>query len=76
MTLATLKGMKVPLAGLAEVLKATPDKPAQAAVDPMQWWGALTQQFSDIAAQAVAAPAQPAPARAAPRKRAARSRKS
>ncbi len=24
-----------------------------AAVDPMQWWGALTQQFSEIAAQAL-----------------------
>jgi hypothetical protein len=24
-----------------------------AAVDPMQWWGALTQQFTTLAAQAV-----------------------
>jgi hypothetical protein len=27
--------------------------PAQAAVDPMQWWGALTQQFQGIAAAAL-----------------------
>ena len=27
--------------------------PPAAAVDPMQWWGALTQQFGDIAAQAM-----------------------
>jgi hypothetical protein len=26
---------------------------APAAVDPMQWWGALTQQFTEIAAKAV-----------------------
>ena len=26
---------------------------ARAAVDPMQWWGALTQQFTDLASQAV-----------------------
>jgi hypothetical protein len=28
-------------------------QPAAAVVDPMQWWGALTQQFSELAAQAV-----------------------
>lgn len=28
---------------------------AAAAVDPMQWWGALTQQFSEIAGQALQA---------------------
>jgi hypothetical protein len=40
--------------------EAAPDEPADApqasakpAVDPMQWWGALTQQFQDIAAAAV-----------------------
>ncbi len=27
------------------------DKPAAPAVDPLQWWGALTQQFTDIAAR-------------------------
>ena len=45
------------------------------AVDPLQWWGALTQQFTDLAAQAMkdspaavpkpAAPADPAAARTA-----------
>ena len=40
--------------------KATPDKPkpskgaaAAGVVDPMQWWGALTQQFQTIAADAM-----------------------
>ena len=38
--------------------KAKPEKPAGAAaaagvVDPMQWWGALTQQFQTIAADAM-----------------------
>ncbi len=32
--------------------KAAP-APAPAAIDPMQWWGALTQQFTEIAAKAV-----------------------
>ncbi len=27
--------------------------PAPAAVDPLQWWGALTQQFTELAKQAV-----------------------
>ena len=49
------------------------------AVDPLQWWGALTQQFTDLAAQAMkdtaataakpAAPAPPAPPAAARRAR-------
>ncbi|KQP12563.1 PhaM family polyhydroxyalkanoate granule multifunctional regulatory protein [Pseudorhodoferax sp. Leaf267] len=29
------------------------DKPAAGVVDPMQWWGALTQQFQQIAATAM-----------------------
>jgi hypothetical protein len=38
--------------------KAEPKKPAAksaapAAVDPMQWWGALTQQFTELATQAM-----------------------
>ena len=56
--------------------KPAPAAPASAgapAVDPLQWWGALTQQFTDLAAQAVkdstataAKPAaSPAPARQA-----------
>jgi len=57
---------------------------AAAAVDPMKWWGALTQQFTELATQAVkdavpaaaAAPeAESAPAAKAPaRKRAGRPR--
>ena len=97
MTLATLKGMNLPMADLSESLKIRPwstepaaapaapvaspspepaapaDEPpaaprrkaaakpgaAKAAaaptmVDPMQWWGALTQQFQQIAQAAVA----------------------
>lgn len=68
MTLATLKTMNVPLAGLSESLKiavpaadkSMPGKPAgksaqpaAPAVDPMQWWGALSQQFSQLAAGAM-----------------------
>ncbi len=29
------------------------DKPAAPAIDPMQWWGALTQQFTEIAGKAL-----------------------
>ena len=87
MTLSTLQGMNMPLAGLAESLKikmppmtapvaaddddaadepapapqrkpaarktAAPAKAAAAAIDPMQWWGALTQQFTELASKAV-----------------------
>lgn len=88
MTLATLQGMNVKMADLAESMKFKPDAaagaapaakaPAQAGetsgsdgqpqkekvVDPLQWWGALTQQFQQIAAtamQEVAATADSAP---------------
>jgi hypothetical protein len=83
MTLATLKGMNLPMGDLTESLKIKPavapvPAPAPAAapaprrkaapraragqaaaaeappvIDPMQWWGALTQQFTDLAAQAL-----------------------
>ena len=33
--------------------QATEAAPAPAGIDPMQWWGALTQQFTEIAAKAV-----------------------
>lgn len=42
-----------------DVVKDAPEEPAtgpaaaKPAVDPMQWWGALTQQFQNIAAAAV-----------------------
>jgi hypothetical protein len=94
MTLATLKGMNVRMADLAQAMQAkpatdgeskgkpgkssagktAPDGNGQAAdgakvVDPLQWWGALTQQFQDIAANAmqeVAATKEPGKRRAAP----------
>ncbi len=61
--------------------KADTAAAATPAIDPMKWWGALTQQFTEIAAQALReqpAPAEPAPAKravktsAAPLKRAAK----
>jgi hypothetical protein len=33
--------------------KAAPPAPPPPAVDPMQWWGALTQQFTELASKAV-----------------------
>ena len=121
MTLATLQGMNLSFAELAESLKVAPtpadESPAAAdeavsqataqtpeqtpepteppaakkkrstkasesaasqAVDPAQWWGALTQQFQQIAnnamqemaksadQQAAQPPSEPAPAAAAP----------
>jgi hypothetical protein len=67
MTLSTLQGMNVNMAEMAKAFTAKmPDlqpeakatEPPQAetkgpAVDPMQWWGSLTQQFQNIAAAAV-----------------------
>ncbi len=78
MTLATLQGMNVKMADLAQAMKLKPDAPAAAAapaaraatpgehagaadgqpqdekvVDPLQWWGALTQQFQQIASTAM-----------------------
>ena len=89
MSLSALKSMNFNLAGApggAEQGKTQAGKgaaPAQGQVDPMQWWGALTQQFQTIAAGAMkdmaqqasvapgAAPAQanakPARAKAGPR---------
>ena len=32
---------------------AAGDAPAKPAVDPMQWWGALTQQFTELATKAM-----------------------
>jgi hypothetical protein len=66
MTLSTLRTMNVQMGDLREALTPKPaepaappeaaaqpeDKPA-AAVDPMQWWNALTQQFGEIAANAI-----------------------
>ena len=60
MTLSTLKTMNVQMTDLRESLQlkvppspaaAAPEAPA--AVDPMQWWGALTQQFTQLATAAM-----------------------
>lgn len=90
MTLATLKGMNVRMADLAEAMRVKPQaagkeaKPegaeddaagkakagatkaksgngaaAAGAVDPLQWWGALTRQFQEIAANAMKDAGQP-----------------
>ena len=63
MTLSTLQSMNVGMADVAAAMSgkaagksAAPDKDKSAApaVDPMQWWGAIGQQFQTIASQAVA----------------------
>lgn len=78
MTLSTLKTMNVRLTDLRDALTlhtpepaAPPAAAAAAGVEPMQWWGALTRQFTEIAANALretsaAAAATAAPASAAP----------
>jgi hypothetical protein len=69
MTLSTLKTMNVQMGDLRESLKlkpsaaaeATPAKPGAkkaaampaGVVDPMQWWGALTHQFTQLATTAM-----------------------
>ena len=68
MTLATLKGMNFNVAEVVDAFKvktppqpqaaspaspASPAKPSAGVVDPMQWWGALTQQFQQIAKNAM-----------------------
>ena len=64
MTLSTLQSMNVGFADVAAAMggktakaSAAPDETTSAnpaAVDPMQWWGAIGQQFQTIASQAVA----------------------
>ena len=66
MTLSTLRTMNVQMGDLREALTPKPAEPSPApdvaaeaevkpaaAVDPMQWWNALTQQFGEIAASAI-----------------------
>ncbi len=54
MTLATLKGMNFGFGDAATDAKPTKDaEPATGVIDPMQMWGALTQQFQKIAQSAV-----------------------
>jgi hypothetical protein len=80
-----IKPSPAPVPAPAPALAPAPAPAAEAAatpaatppVDPLQWWGALTQQFTEIATKAVtdstaetaklSAPA--APVKAAPRKR-------
>ncbi len=82
MTLETLQGMNVGMADVASAMtgqaktgQASPaDKAAAPLVDPMQWWGAIGQQFQSIATKtmqemqqhtAAAASAKPASAKPA-----------
>jgi hypothetical protein len=53
MTLSTLKSMNLGMADVAAAMTGQPDSKAAPAVDPMQWWGAISQQFQTIASQAV-----------------------
>ncbi len=66
MTLSTLQTLNVRTDDLRNALKipvsppdatapaaATGAAPATAPVDPLQWWGALTQQFATLAASAI-----------------------
>lgn len=46
-----------PPAPPAQAPAAPPQASAAAAIDPLQWWGALTQQFQQIASQALQEPA-------------------
>ena len=54
----TFAGLEIPPASFTAKKASTPPKekqeaPAAGVVDPMQWWGALTQQFQTIAADAM-----------------------
>ena len=59
MTLSTLQSMNVGMADVAAAMTGQASAASSAAkeappmVDPMQWWGAISQQFQSIAAQAV-----------------------
>ena len=48
MTLETLQGMNLGMADVAAAMTGKA-KAAQPVVDPMQWWGAVGQQFQSIA---------------------------
>jgi len=67
MTLSTLKTMNVSVGEIGNAMRLRPPERAAApgaqrgkaapapagVVDPMQWWGALTQQFTQLAVQAM-----------------------
>ena len=72
MTLETLQGMNVGMADVAAAMAGN-TKTEQPVLDPMQWWGAISQQFQSIAAktmqemqQHTATPASAKPASAKP----------
>jgi len=50
MTLETLQGMNLGMADVAASMTGK-TKTEQPVVDPMQWWGAISQQFQSIAAK-------------------------
>ena len=50
MTLETLQGMNLGMADVAASMTGKA-KAAQPLVDPLQWWGAVSQQFQSIAAK-------------------------
>jgi chromosome segregation ATPase len=73
MTLETLQGMNVGMADVAAAMTGK-TKTEQPVVDPMQWWGAVSQQFQSIATKtmqdmqqhtAASASAKPASAKSA-----------
>ena len=77
MTLETLQGMNLGVADVAAAMKGAGNT---SPVDPMQWWGAVSQQFQSIAAKTMqemqehsasaAKASQSKPARKAPAKKA------
>jgi hypothetical protein len=53
MTLSTLKTMNVQMGDLHESMKLPVPAAPAGVVDPTQWWGALTKQFTQLAAGAL-----------------------
>jgi hypothetical protein len=88
MTLSTFKSMNMNFQDMVDAAKPKTAadqagaEPVAPGVDPAQWWNALTQQFQNIASQAVQdmgqhaqAHAAPSPARATPKPAAKTARK-
>jgi hypothetical protein len=72
MTLSTLQEMNVPLADVKSAMHipspgAEAGAGASTTADPLQWWSALTQQFGQLAAQAMKEGAEPSAPTAPPR---------
>ena len=69
----TFAGLEVPPTSFGKKAAPAPEAPpaeapAAGVVDPMQWWGALTQQFQTIAADAMKDAAQKTAMNSAPHK--------